>query len=143
MKIKCRTLFDCSRTGITGRFRSSQLPFTDESGQTITTLDDWNRGRNQQRNWETLLQIVGLRAQPQEIVYPVEQDQSWTFEFMVESEGVYGLAGSDDPFAALRQDAQNIPMLTGLGECPDLEPRLHTQGPGQNIWFETINTALD
>lgn len=139
MKIRCRTLFDCSRTGITGRFRVSELPFQDHSGTTIANQQDWTHGRNRQRNWETLVQILSLRTQPQELSAPVRHEDGWVFEFEIERDGVYGQSGSQDEFAELKKDAQNIPMLIGLGEIPGVAPRLETQGTDQNIWFETIN----
>jgi hypothetical protein len=43
------------------------IPFEDQAGQPIQDLAAWNRSRNQQRNWETLLQILGLRAQPMDL----------------------------------------------------------------------------
>lgn len=143
MRIRCRTRFDCTRTGITGRFRVVDLPFQDESGAEINDQATWTRGRNQQRNWETLLQILGLRTQPMEIQTPQRQGSEWVFEFSVESEGVYGQGSSIDPFAGLKNDAQDIPMLTGLTEIGEMQPRIETSGDNQNIWFETLNTALE
>ena len=80
MKIQGRTLFDCSPTGITGHFRSSQIPFEDRVGQSIRNIEDWNRARNQQRNWETLQQMISLRAQPYILQVPQVIDNQWVFE---------------------------------------------------------------
>jgi len=68
MQILCRTFFDCSPTGITGHYRPSQVPFTDGAGNTINNQHDWTFARNQQRNWETLNQLISLRTQPFDIV---------------------------------------------------------------------------
>ena len=139
MKIQCRTLFDCSRTGVTGHFRSAQLPFDDQTGKTITDQDDWNFARNQQRNWETILQMISLRAQPINIEQPSVADSVWQFVFEVESEGVYSSTGDATDVSALLNECSGIPMIVNLSETVPLEPRLVTDGPKQNIWFEAIN----
>lgn len=143
MKILCRTLFDCSYTGVTGHFRVAEVPFTDRVGQTITDQTEWNRSRNQQRNWETLIQIISLRTQPQDMTVPTVKDGVWEFEFKSESEGVFEIFGNTDPLAGLKQDCEGVPMMLHLNEQKDLAPTICIAGEGQNIWFETINNALD
>lgn len=143
MKIVCRTLFDCSYTGVTGHFRPSEIPFVDRVGQHITDTATWHRSRNQQRNWETLMQIVGLRTQPHNITRPDCKDGVWTFEFTAEAEGVYSLNDNDDPLAGLKQDCEGIPMVVNLDEHPGIQPTVSVNGSNQNIWFDTINNALD
>jgi len=143
MKILCRTLFDCSRTGITGNFRSAELPFKDRADQDIRSQQDWNRSRNQQRNYETLTQIFGLRTQPLNITLPIKISGSWQFEFDSESEGVFDVYGDVDPLAGLKLDCDGVPMVLNLNEQLGVEPTIRTQGPQQNIWFETINTLLE
>jgi len=114
MKIHCWTKFDITATGVTGHFKSARLPFTDRSGQLITNEAEWHRARNQQRNWETLQQIVSLRAQIFDLEPPVAQDHEWTFEFSVEQEGLFTY--NDDPVGILKQDCAGVPMLIGLNE---------------------------
>lgn len=139
MKVKCRTLFDCSATGVTGHFRASQVPYQDKIGQTINNVDDWNRSRNQQRNWETLLQIISLRSQPEDIRFPRKQEDHWEFEFTVATEGVFGQPNSKEPFADLYKDCEGIPMITNLHEEVALTPVVCAHGAEQNIWFESVN----
>jgi hypothetical protein len=134
MKIECRTLFDCSPTGTTGHFRRSDVPYQDQTGQEIGDQITWNRSRNQQRNWETLLQIVQLRSQIEIIQTPEHRQDGWCWQFAVEQDAVYG-----DDFSALYQDGAGVPMLTGLDEPGDPGPVLVTSGGKQNIWFKTIN----
>jgi hypothetical protein len=143
MKILCRTLFDCSLTGITGTFRSAELPFKDRANQDIRSQQDWNRSRNQQRNYETLTQIFGLRTQPLNITVPVKIQDTWEFAFDSESEGVFDVYGNTDPLAGLKLDCDGVPMVLNLGEEPGVGPTIRTQGPQQNIWFDTINTSLE
>lgn len=139
MRIQCRTLFDCTYTGVTGTFRAAQLPFRDASGQEIKDHTDWTRSRNQQRNWETIMQIISLRAQPTVNLYPVNKQGTWRFVFEVDVAGVYSSTGSIDDYGMLVSECQGVPMILGLGEEYNLEPCLHSTGTKQNIWFETVN----
>lgn len=143
MKIICRTLFDCSFTGVTGHFRSSEIPFVDRAGQSVQNQTDWNHSRNQQRNWETLLQIISLRTQPIDLTVPVHKDGVWEFEFRSESPGVFEVHGYADPLAGLRVDCEGVPMMLNLKEQPSLAPTITTDGQDQNIWFTAVNNTLE
>ena len=105
--------------------------------------ENWHRSRNQQRNYETLLQIFGLRTQPQEITQPKLINGMWQFSFVSESEGVFDMHNNPDPLAGLLVDCEGVPMVAGLGEQPGIATVLTTQGDQQNIWFTSINTSLE
>lgn len=139
MKILCRTLFDCSQTGVTGSFKPSQLPFVDRTGSEITDLVEWNRARNQQRNFETIVQIISLRGQPNSITNPECVDGAWQFTFEVDATGVYSTNGDLSNLDHLTNECAGIPMIVNLREHHDLAPALITQGKQTNIWFETVN----
>jgi hypothetical protein len=143
MKVLCRTLFDCTHTGVTGHLRPQQLPFTTKTGLTINTPEQWNLSRNQQRNWESLLQIVSLRTQPMNVVPPTKHTDGWHFAFEVESEGVLGSGHGSDNLAGLVGDCEGVPMVTDLQEAEVITATLHAQGTNQNIWFSAINTPLE
>ena len=139
MKFACQTQFDITVTGITGHFKSANMPFRDRAGQVIQDTASWNRSRNQQRNWETITQILSLRTQLFALTTPI-QDQTgtcWMFEFETETDGVYG--AEDDPTRILREDANGVPMLRELNNTLDIETVLITEGPDQNIWFAPIS----
>ena len=138
MKYRCQTQFDITATGITGHCKSTRMPFRDRAGQLIDTTEAWNRSRNQQRNLETLIQILGLRTQVFGLTDPVtdQRGQRWMFEFETEAQGVYG--PDQDPTLVLRADATGVPMLLELNNIPELDPFLVTQGPRQNIWFAAV-----
>lgn len=138
MRILCRTLFDCSPTGVTGHYRASQVPFTDGAGQLIEDQHAWTFARNQQRNWETLNQLISLRTQVFDVEPVASPEGEWRFEFSVEHAEVYdvGLKG-------LTQECAGVPMLTGLTETQTTQYALVTDGPDQNIWFEPINKSLE
>ena len=137
MLIQCRTLFDITQTGTTGHFKPSHVPATDRAGQPIIDQQTWTKSRNQQRNLETITQILQLRTQIFNPTNPVENNGYWAFTFEVEFESIYQL--NDEEFGILQQDADGVPMLIGLNEEYALTPVLTTAGSQQNIWFETIS----
>ena len=121
----------------------AEVPYVDRIGQQITNQLEWNHSRNRQRNWETLLQIIGLRTQPQDLTIPVCDNGVWEFEFKSESEGVFSVYGNPDPLAGLKQDFDGVPMMLNLSERADLIPTICVDGADQNIWFSTVNNTLD
>jgi hypothetical protein len=134
MRVVCRTSFDITATGVKSHYNAGRMPFTDDSGQRINTLEDWNRARNQQRNWETINQLISLRTLPEDITVPMEindDSRCWQFEFTVDNVSNIELHG--DPVGILIQDCRDVPMLMGLKELPGLDPCLV---PGRNIYFE-------
>jgi len=143
MKVLCRTLFDCTFTGVTGHFRESQLPLTTKTGLVIQTIADWNRARNQHRNWEALLQVISLRTQPMNMTQPEKQKDGWHFEFEVEAEGVLSGGYNTDDLDGLITDCEGVPMVTGLDEAEVITQTLHAAGANQNIWFTSINNTLE
>ena len=138
MKYVCQTLFDVKATGVTGHFKVTRMPFVDQAGQHIHDQVTWNRSRNQQRNWETLTQILGLRTQLFDVTDPVRDKSgtSWMFEFESDRDGVFG--PDSDPTQILRTDAEGVPMILDLENRSDLLPVLRTTGPEQNIWFAEL-----
>ena len=135
----CQTQFDITATGVTGHCKITRMPFRDRAGQEICDTESWNRSRNQQRNWETITQILGLRTQLFDLTDPVLDitGTRWMFEFETESEGIYG--PDTDPVQILREDAAGVPMLRELNNDPDIDPYLVTSGPRQNIWFAPVS----
>ena len=128
---------------------------------TETGVTQWNdkfdKERNQQRNWETIQQILGLKTQ----IFRIEQVKShsadtkrlnfgdyymsevgfkynfWAFEFDVEYQDAY--IQGPDPFGVLAHDFENVPIILGLEETapPPPQPVFYTQGPYKNIHFIT------
>ncbi len=107
--------------------------------------------RNQQRNWETLLQCIGLRTQPLNIQPPeiIEsadlshfefgdlysgEHRIWSWAWTIEREGVYDLSGR--PLAGLLQDLEQVPIITGLTETARfMLPILYPHGTIKNIYI--------
>jgi hypothetical protein len=115
--------------------------------------------RDQQRNWETVLQVIGLRAQPQFIEGPVcreyEIDSSsgfgemyhgvqkvWIFCFGVESEDVF--LYNDDPVGGLDKDFAQVPVVCGLTETARfMLPIFYPYGAIKNIYIKTGRIYLN
>ena len=133
MRIQCRTLFDITATGVTGHCKPSRMPFKDQAGCTITDISDWNRSRNQQRNWETLTQLISLRTQLTDLTMPVKNDDLWQFEFEVDNDNLF--LNNNDSLAVLKADCAGVPMLTGLNESADIESVLVNDC---NLWFSLV-----
>ena len=112
-KIICQTLFDITATGVRSHYRASLIPFKDETGRIIADTSTWDRARNQQRNWETLNQIISLRVLPEEIMQPTQKvshgQQVWEFEFVVPS--LETVMTDNDPVGALLHDCQDDRLI--------------------------------
>lgn len=100
----------------------------DRADQSITNFDSWNSSRNQQRNWETLLQLIGLYTQPQHISDIRMQNGRWEFEFETEFDDVFRL--NEDPVGLLKQACRGVPIINYVQQ--QLTTLLQ---PDVNIWF--------
>ena len=129
-RIRVTTQFDCTATGVTGHFRANTLPFADRKGQAITDHETWTRSRNQQRNWETILQIIGLYTQAQDITPTERTDSGWAFEFSTDFDDVFSERG--DPLGLLKTACRGVPMFYDL----DRQPKTAPLESGVNIKFE-------
>jgi hypothetical protein len=132
--LKVRTVFDCTRTGVVGRFRAEMLPFQDRAGQAVESESQWNRSRNQQRNFETLQQTIGLRTQLLEVSDPVYVNQHWHFDVAPDRAEVFGRDLAD-----LLDDCANVPMIQDVSMAAARQTPLQPTGADMNIWFELIN----
>lgn len=142
-RIRCYTLFDITHTGVLNR-----------SKPTEENVEAWIKRRNTQCNFDTLLQVISLRSQPEVIKYPIECELTescleyfgflytiepvkyWKFEFEVQHASVFenGIVS----LGALYVDCEGVPML--------LTENLHTMCPKfldtspelKNINFEVL-----
>ena len=120
------TLVDITNTGVT--------KFTPES----------QRERDQQRNWETVAQILGMRTQLFRIAQTDVKTQNvktykfgnsytgkhkiWSFEFDVEFENAVPIT-----------DFDQVPVVVGLNETANLiTPLFYTDGINKNIYFDLV-----
>jgi hypothetical protein len=122
----------------------------------VRSVDPDAVDRHQQRNWETVIQCMSLRTQPQHIQTPtrieIELDklafgdfyegtqQVWTWQWAVEGKGVYDLPGK--PLGGLQQDFEQVPIITGLAETAKfMLPIFYPYGTIKNVYFKQINPA--
>lgn len=108
--------------------------------------------RNQQRNWETVLQCISIKAQPQHIDGPyvmqnIEIDSTslfpeiyygkqkcWVFSFGVEYEDVF--LKNSDPVGGLDEVFSQVPIICGLEETARfMLPIFYPYGSIKNIYF--------
>jgi len=110
--------------------------------------------RNQQRNWETVLQCMSLRTQPLHVEDPViienvpmdvckfgdyfqNKHTIWKWGWAVERTGVY--ESQDDPIGLLLQDFEQVPIVCGLEETGRfMLPIFYPYGAIKNIYFQQL-----
>lgn len=128
-KVDCYCRFDITATGVT----------TSRPGKIDT---DSQRARNQQRNWDTMLQLAGMRTQIFNVEGPTDatgsspfgtDTRAWKFSFEIEPESQWLVDG--DEFWVLKQDSDGTPMITGLTESPVLEPMIRMFGDRPNVIY--------
>jgi hypothetical protein len=113
--------------------------------------------RNQQRNWESVLQVIGLRAQPMTVVEPVgdivsadivaelfgemhhgKDQRVWVASFAVEHKEVF--LKDDDLLGLLKDDFNQVPVVCGLDETARfILPIFYSHGSLKNITFRVGN----
>jgi hypothetical protein len=137
----CHTLFDISNADID---RSKRLDLTARN----------ERSKNQQRNWDTIVQVISLRAQPIVLRNPrfVDADlrfysfgqqfsglaRVWTFEFGIEAKGAFHIG--ENPVSGLMTDSAMVPMTVGLAETVMLDPAcILVDDQLRNTYFQIVN----
>ncbi len=111
----------------------------------ITATGQYHGGeslsRNQQQNFDTILQTLGLKGnvyfeqKPTVItaeIFGKPNDKCWYFEWRMEIEELF--QKGDDPIADLRSLFNYIPYITGLTETIRHDPSIFKLG--QNIIFD-------
>lgn len=137
-RIRVTTYFDCTPTGTTS-YRKIK------NSNTFANTQEWDYSRNQQRNFETILQCVSLRSTPDDISVPVYAEDEdgmkhWTFSFSISHDGAFST--EDDETGLLKEEVFGVPMIVGLSETYKegfLVPYLVANGEQPNITFEIIN----
>lgn len=135
MILLCRTLFDITKTNVSNRRKTMDI-----------VTPEIIKQRNQQSNYETIIQVISLRALPENISEPKitktklsewgfsanTNVNCWEFEFEVLQNSVF----SDGPneLGKLYQDCDGVPMIVGMDEAKILTPVLNHN----NIHFEII-----
>jgi hypothetical protein len=142
-KISCYTLFDITQTGVINRGK----PGIDED------MEAWLFKRNTQCNFDTILQVVSLRSQPEDISKPkvkeinlsefqnfgflLENDEkvnSWSFSFTIQHPSVFNDGISD--LGSLYNDCDQVPMIKTDTIWNKIPAFLDSSDELRNIYFK-------
>jgi hypothetical protein len=147
-RISCYTLFDITQTGVLNRTKPNE-------GQ---DLAEWVQKRNTQCNFDTVLQVIALRSQPEIVNFPskevikfnefehfgflFEQIENesypcWRFEFDVQHPSVFDDGVTD--LGALYGDCDGVPMILCGTEWDKLPAFLDSSPELRNIYFTVQN----
>jgi len=120
---RVHTLVDITYNGNLGR----QFPFQTESGDVIHDKHSLNIAKNQNSNFNTMLQLLQMRGNVTWDTAPVRMElntlgnhgfgsfyegkhTTWHFQFVTEQSGVYG--DVIDPTAFLQDDFHQVPIVS-------------------------------
>lgn len=144
-RIQCWCLFDTTRTGVIHRNK----PGDDEDPK------EWILRRNSQCNFDTILQVISLRSQPELLTDPEkielrfdsvdyfgflfsQQDDElypcWKFDFEVQHPNVFEDGISE--LGGLYRDCDRVPMILCGTEWNKLPSFLDVSPELRNIYFE-------
>jgi hypothetical protein len=147
-KITCYTLFDITPTGVVNRHR----PVEDED------VKVWLHKRNTQCNFDTVLQAISLRSQPEITRMPElakirfdeftefgflfqQQDDEvyncWSFDFDIQHPSVFN--DGINELGSLYNDCDTVPMIKCGTEWEKLPSFLDTSTELRNIYFKIEN----
>jgi hypothetical protein len=145
MKIVCTTLFDITKTNASSRRNRLDSDFSNDS---------LAKERGQQTNFETLLQVLSMRTQPENITDPEKsmvrlvdgvwgydykskaKVPQWQFSFTVDQISSY--SDNITELGGLQRDCIDVPMVTNLEEWHGIIPQLRVDSAMRNIKFEII-----
>lgn len=120
-------------------------------------IEKWQFSRNTQCNFDTVLQVISLRSQPEDMTDPVqttvdfnefekfgflfenEEDQNmWTFDFTINHSQVFDDGITE--LGLLHDDCSSVPMIKVGTEWNKLPNFLDTTPELRNIYFEVIQS---
>jgi hypothetical protein len=142
--VNCYTLFDITQTGVINRSRPG--PEDDP--------DIWLHKRNTQCNFDTVIQAISLRSQPEMITTPklikikfsdfnnfgfLFEDESeelncWTFSFTIQHPSVFNDGISE--LGSLYSDCDQVPMIKTNTAWNKLPAFLDSTDELRNIYFK-------
>lgn len=139
-------MFDITQTGIVNRSK----PGMDDDP------DLWLHRRNTQCNFDTIVQAVSLRSQPENISIPssskikldefenfgflLEHDEPiicWSFDFEIQHPSVFNDGTSD--LGSLYSDCDSVPMIKTKNAWDKLPAFLDSSDELRNIYFKVLD----
>lgn len=136
-RIQCWCRYDITATGVRSNFNTNRIGTRTEEGVELRDEESWNLARNQQRNWETMNQIISLRCLPERINLPRRDGDWWVFDFEVPD--VTAVSSVDQDLTYLTDDAAGVPMIVGLQESSLDSNIISTQGESATVKFLLMN----
>jgi hypothetical protein len=145
-RMSCYTLFDITETGVLNRSKPT------EAG-----VQEWILKRNTQCNFDTILQVISLRSQPDQVKSPIrmqlldsdldkfgflfENNETspvyyWKFEFEVHHSSVF--ENGIRPYGSLYKDCEGVPMINCPTQLSGVTSFLNITEELQNIYFEAL-----
>lgn len=143
-RIRCYTLFNITQTGVANRSKPNQ-----------DDIEAWIEKRNTQCNFDTLLQVISLRSQPEIVKAPTmtsitpeikgnygflyefqESDVCWKFDFEVQHPSVF--EDGITTFGYLYNDCQGVPMISCKDQHENMPNFLNITAELKNIYFEVV-----
>ncbi len=147
-RIRCYTLFDITHTLSVSRRPSVNF--------TPAQLKEWELKRNAQTNFDTVLQVISIRCQPENFSAPKtktvnfakeslfgfmfeneDSQQYWTFDFDIEKDNVFD--DGINQLGFLNSDCDGVPMVKTGREWDKLPYFLDTSPELRNIYFEVLS----
>ena len=146
--LSCYTLFDITPTGVMNRNK----PTNDED------MPLWLHKRNTQCNFDTVIQAISLRSQPDvttsvtrteirlneftDFGFLFEQQDTetypcWSFEFEIHHASVFNNGITE--LGALYSDCEGVPMIKCGTEWDKLPSFLDTSDELRNIYFKVLS----
>ena len=144
-KISCYTLFDITQTSVINRSR----PGVDDDPEV------WLHKRNTQCNFDTIVQAVSLRSQPENISIPklikiklnefdnfgflFEEDAEldcWMFDFTIQYPSVFNDGITE--LGSLYSDCDQVPMIKTSKAWDKLPGFLDSSDELRNIYFKVV-----
>ena len=143
-RISCYTLFDITQTGVLNRAKSSN----------DADYSQWLIKRNTQANFDTVIQVINLRSQPESISNPkkiditfddfdnfgflFQQDENenypcWQFTFDIVHHNVFN--DGETELGSLYNDCHGVPMILCGTEWNKLPAFLDVSPELKNIYF--------
>jgi len=140
-RIRCFTLFDITETGVANRNKPDN---NDKM---------WLHKRSTQCNFDTILQVISLRSQPEVVAKPsrveisnfdyfgfvyekTETSRCWTFDFEIQHSSVFQDGISE--LGALYNDCDKVPMILLDDQSELITSSLNISPELKNIYFEVV-----
>lgn len=145
-RLVCYTLFDITQTGVMNRSKPNE-----------DNIELWVNKRNTQCNFDTVLQVISLRSQPEVIKLPIKvtmtdsdfnrfgflykpdentESYCWKFEFEIQHPSVF--ENGIIPLGSLYKDCEGVPMIICNDQVIETPGFLDVSEELRNIHFEVV-----